>query len=201
MENENKYQTDPNVQQGSTAAFEPKKKNKKIFIILGIIAAVIILLIVVFALGGSKENESAQGNSTENNTQAVNAVQENKKGSDIGNYGCKVKSAELCKDSNGKNAVIVTYEFTNNSNEVMSFASALTDFVYQNDVELEIATLDEKNDIADDSDALAEVEPGATKEIKKAYVLNDDSTSLKVEIFEAFSLNDEKITKTVKITK
>lgn len=203
MENENKYQTDPNVQQAVTAAFaeEKQRKKKKKLIIFGVVAAVIVFFIVVGSLGGSDENKPAQGNSPENSTQAVNAVQENKKDDIIGDFGCKVKSAKPCKDSNGKNAVIVTYEFTNNSNEAMSFASALTDFVYQNDVELEIATLDEKNDIADDSDALAEVEPGATKEIKKAYVLNDDSTSLKVEIVEAFSLNDEKITKTVNITK
>ncbi len=198
MENGNKYQTDPNVQRAVNAAFaeEKERKKKKRLIILGVVAAVIAFLLFIDSIGGSDENKSTQNNPSENTPQTVNAVQENKKDDIIGDFGCKVKSAKLCKDYRGKNSVLITYEFTNNADDAVSFDTALDDNVYQDGVELETAILDEDTDLFDVS-----VKPGVTKEVKKAYVLRDDSTPLEVEIEELFSFNDDKITTTVNITK
>ncbi len=110
----------------------------------------------------------------------------------IGDYKCVVKEAKLCKDYAGKDAVLITYEFTNNASDATSFDVALSDSVYQDGVGLETAVLDEDTDLVD-----VEIKPGVTKDVKKAYVLRDASTPLEVEISELFSLSDDKIVTTV----
>ncbi len=112
----------------------------------------------------------------------------------IGDYGCVVKEATLCKDWENKDAVLITYEFTNNSSDAASFDVSLSDSVYQDGVGLETAILDEDTDLVD-----VEIKPGVTKDVKKAYVLRDTSTPLEVEISEWLSFDDDKIVTTVNI--
>lgn len=112
----------------------------------------------------------------------------------VGDYGCVVKEAKLCKDYAGKDAVLITYEFTNNSSNAISFDVALSDSVYQDGVGLETAILDEDTDLLD-----VEIKPGVTKDVKKAYVLRDTSTPLEVEISELFSFSNDKIVTNVNI--
>lgn len=118
-------------------------------------------------------------------------------GDTIGDYGCVVKEAKLCTDYDGKDAVLITYEFTNNSSEAASFDIALYDTVYQDGIGLETAFLaDEETDSFD-----VQIKPGATKDVKKAYLLRDTTTDLEVEISESFSFTDDKLVSTVKIAK
>lgn len=107
----------------------------------------------------------------------------------IGDYKCVVKSAVKCKDYAGKDAILITYDFTNNSDDAISFDIALDTSVFQGGVELETAILDEETDLLD----TAEIKPGITKEVKKAYLLRDASTELEVEISELISFSDDKI--------
>lgn len=172
---------------------EKKKKKKKKWIIIAIVAIVVILLVAITS-GGSEDSDNQSAGT--DSSSSVSAQSDEKPEGTIGDYVCTVKEAKLCKDYMGKNAVMITYNFTNNSSDSISFDTALEDKVYQDGIALEIAILDDDTDIFD-----VDIKPGITKEVKKAYVLRDTKTQLEVEIGEWISFNDEKITAKVDISK
>ena len=195
---DNIYETPQNnsdVQAAVNAAMkdEKKKKKKKRLIIIAVIAAILIFIAVIGSAGS--------GNETDTNTPATNSsVEADKKevsNNTIGDYGCVVKSAKLTKNWEGKDTVLLTYEFTNNSSSPASFDVALTDHVYQDGIGLETTILSD-----DDTDYLdVQIKPGVSKDVRKAYILRDTSTDLEVEIEEFISLSDDKIVTTVKLEK
>lgn len=184
------------VQAAVTAALdaEKKKKKKKKWIIIAVVA-VVIILIAVIASGGSDDSSSEDSNASAG-TSAVSAESEEKANDTVGDYKCVVKGAKLCKDWTGKDAVLITYEFTNNSDSAVSFDVALDARAYQDGVGLETAILDEDTDYVD-----VDIKPGVTKEVKKAYNLRDTSTEIEIEVSELISFSDDKIVTTVQIDK
>lgn len=192
----------PEVQNAVNEALkaEKAKKKKKRLIILAVIAGIIILIVAISSLGGS-DDKNTSNNNTNNTTSSSSSVSaEKEEGAEgkIGSYVCTVKSAKLCKDYEGKQAVKITYEFTNNSSNPESFDIALSDNVYQNGVGLEpvyFLANDEEADIGID----VKIKPGVTKEVSKAYLLQDPSADLEVEIGEFISFDNTKVTTTVKI--
>lgn len=184
------------VQAAVTAALdaEKKKKKKKKWIIIAVVA-VVIILIAVIASGGSDDSSSEDSNASAV-TSAVSAESEEKANDTLGDFKCVVKGAKLCKDLTGKDAVLITYEFTNNSDSAVSFDVALDARAYQDGVGLETAILDEDTDYLD-----VDIKPGVTKEVKKAYNLRDTSTEIEIEVSELISFSDDKIVTTVEIDK
>ena len=185
-----------NVQAAVTAALdaEKKKKKKKKWIIIAVVA-VVIILIAVIASGGSDDSSSEDSNASAV-TSAVSAESEEKANDTVGDFKFVVKGAKLCKDLTGKDAVLITYEFTNNSDSAVSFDVALDARAYQDGVGLETAILDEDTDYLD-----VDIKPGVTKEVKKAYNLRDTSTEIEIEVSELISFSDDKIVTTVEIDK
>lgn len=188
-------QNNSEVQAAVNAAMkdEKKKKKKKKWIIIAVIAAVIIIIAVISSAGSgdkSTPDTPATNSSVEaDTTEATNNT--------VGDYGCVIKSAKLTKNWEGKDTVLLTYEFTNNSSSPASFDVALIDHVYQDGIGLETAFLSD-----DDTDLLdVEIKPGVSKDVRKAYLLRNTSTDLEVEISELISFSDEKIVTTVKLEK
>ena len=159
------------------------------------VVAVVIILIAVIASGGSDDSSSEDSNASAV-TSAVSAESEEKANDTVGDFKCVVKGAKLCKDLTGKDAVLITYEFTNNSDSAVSFDVALDARAYQDGVGLETAILDEDTDYLD-----VDIKPGVTKEVKKAYNLRDTSTEIEIEVSELISFSDDKIVTTVEIDK
>ncbi len=116
----------------------------------------------------------------------------------IGDYVCTVKSAEMTKDYEGSDAVLITYEFTNNSSEAVSFDYALDDEVFQDGIQLEDVYFLENDEEFDSFDTV-DIKPGVTYEVTKAYKLRNTESSLEVEIGELFSFDDTVITTTVEL--
>lgn len=112
----------------------------------------------------------------------------------LGDYKCEVVSSEICKDWEGKDAVLITYSFTNNSQDAVSFDVALDASLYQDGVGLETAILDDETDLVD-----VDIKPGVTKEVKKAYLLRNTTSNIEIEITEFFSFNNDKIIVTVEL--
>lgn len=106
----------------------------------------------------------------------------------LGNYEVSIISAELIEDSEGNPTVYVTYEWTNNSEEAISFLLALSSWVYQNGVECEIAMLDE--DIAEVNDVLTDIQPGTTITVAEAYILQDTENPVDVEVEELMTFEE-----------
>lgn len=194
MNNEiNNSQENLEVQQAVAAALgeQKKKSKKKKLIIFGIIAALIMIGIISSSISAFVNKPADVEPNSLNAITGESVINADT----IGDYGCVVKAAELCKDYMGKDAVLITYEFTNNSKEATSFDITFIDEVFQGGVGLEFTFLDEE-----DIDGFAiSVKPGVTTEIKRAYVLRDSATDLEIEISEFLSFNDYKIVTNVKI--
>lgn len=187
-----------NVQMAVDAALQQekankKKKKKKIILI---IFAVLLAIIVIAAVSSGDDDDSKSTSSTTSTSSGVKVEEKDTPKGQIGDYVCVVKKAEKCKNYDGKPAVKITYEFTNNSNDSQSFDLALTDNVYQDGIGLEDAFFTgEDEDMGID----VKIKPGVTKEVRKIYLLKDENADLEIEIGQAFSFSDETITEIVKL--
>lgn len=89
---------------------------------------------------------------------------------DIGDYHIKIGSAKKGTDHSQRNVIIVTYEWTNNSDSDHMFSTVFQAKAFQNGVECSditvVAGVDAQN-------LLSNISPGATLEVQKAYILND----------------------------
>ncbi|MBE6944050.1 MAG: DUF5067 domain-containing protein [Ruminococcaceae bacterium] len=161
-------------------------KNKGLWI--GIIVAAVLL--AVFAMGGGEEPNDNQGSGTVDKGDAGN----------IGEYSLTIDSCRLAEDYDGKPVVIVKYTFKNiNDDDPAAFYLTFDDHVYQNGVGLnEAYFLDDSANYNADNQT-KEIRKGASIEVEVAYVLNDTSTKIEVEVEELLSFSDKKVTKTFSI--
>ncbi len=181
---------------------QKKKKKKKKRLIIAAVVVGIIVIIAIAASSGDSSNSSSGAQTTAGSagetTSAVSAQEKETTEGEIGDYVCTVKSAEKCKNWEGKNSIKITYNFTNNSSDAISFDVALKDEAYQDGIGLESSFLD------GGSDELGwdvKVKPGTTKEVSKVYILRDESTQIELEISELISFSDDKLTYTVDLSK
>lgn len=101
-------------------------------------------------------------------------------------YGVSIEGAKVSEDYEGNPAIVVTYSWTNGSEDATSAAAALSFQCFQNGVQLEMAIMDE--DIEGDG-YMAEVKPGASTSFGLAYALDDES-EVTAEVSELFSFDD-----------
>lgn len=111
---------------------------------------------------------------------------------DLGDYHIKIVSAAKAKDYEGADVLVVTYEWTNNSDDATMFSTAFTAKAYQNGIECTAAYV---VDGVDAEKSMTNIQPGATLEVQEAYKLNDAS-DVSVEVTEWISFSDAKVTKT-----
>lgn len=101
-------------------------------------------------------------------------------------YAVSIDSARLGVDYEGKEVVIVSYTWTNNSDRATSFAATLYPKVFQNNVEINTAI------VVDDLNSegyMADVKPGGTVSFEMAYKIADHS-DVTVEVTELISFDD-----------
>ena len=115
----------------------------------------------------------------------------------LGDYELLYKGACIMEDSDGNDAIVLTLDFTNNSKENASYLWSVDETVMQNGVELEPASIitDYENLETVVSDQFTDVVPGATLEVRTAFVLKDTTSEVKAT-FEEF-LGSKKGTITV----
>lgn len=146
----------------------------------------------LFAIAsGEDEGVSDQGSGSA-------GAAENK--NNLGDYNVEIKSCRLSTDYEGKPVVIVKYAFTNNSENAAAFYVALNTEVYQNGVGLnESYFVDDSANYSSDNQS-KEIKTGVTLEVEVAYVLNDTTTDIEVEVSEFISFSDRVVKKTFKIS-
>lgn len=103
-------------------------------------------------------------------------------------YEVTIDDATLTTDYAGEQALLVTYTFTNNSDDEASFAVNIMNKAFQNGVQLDMAI----GAGADSTASLNTIKPGATTTVSQAFTLTDMSP-VTVEVSETFSFNDELI--------
>ena len=104
-------------------------------------------------------------------------------------YGVTIDDCRVTEDYQGNPAAVVTYTFTNNSDEATSPAVAVHAKAFQNGTELELAVV---ADAEESGKSMNEVKPGSSITYESAYELADMS-DLTVEVEELFSFSDELI--------
>lgn len=109
---------------------------------------------------------------------------------DLGDYHVEIKGAKLGKNYSDEPIIIVTYAWTNNSEETKSAMYTVSEQAFQDGIELESSFSAEGVDFSNNS---KDVRPGNTLDIKKAFVLTSDST-VEFEVTEWISFSDDMVT-------
>lgn len=162
------------------------KKSLSVFL-----AMILVLSFAFFAIASSSDGEET--------TQAAGDAQAAGKDSNVGSYSVEIKSARLSKNWEGKESVVITYGFTNNSEESSSFDIAFSYNAYQNGVGLERAYTLQDDDPYDEANQSKKIKTGATLDVEVAYILNDTETDVDVEVEEWLGLSDDKVSRTFSI--
>lgn len=101
----------------------------------------------------------------------------------VGDYDIEIKSAALAQDYEGNPAIIITYAWTNNSNDTTNAMTSMYSQAFQDGVELETAMILD-SDVYDSDASMKDVRPGTTIDIQAAYVLDSETSVVEFEVSE-----------------
>lgn len=110
----------------------------------------------------------------------------------LGNHHVEIKGAFLADDYNGKPAIVVTYAWTNNSEETTTSITAVSGKAYQDGVELDPAILIGV-DGYDAGSTMKNVKPGATIDVQWAYLLSSDTSVVEYEVTDWLKLTGKMV--------
>ena len=114
----------------------------------------------------------------------------------LGDYELLYKGACIMEDSDGNDAIVLTLDFTNNGKENASYLWSVDETLMQNGVELETATVFTDYDTFETviEGQFADVAPGATLEVRTAYLLQDTTSPVEATFEQFFGKKNGKIT-------
>lgn len=160
---------------------------------LMMIAAAAMLAVMLTACGSSEAQTQDTGSATTAAQTDEASTEDTAEPSDgtLGSYAVEIKGAKLCKDYEGNNAIMITYSWTNNSEETTSPMGSMMDEAFQDGVQLDAAIVDFEY-----NDGLTDVRPGTTIDVDVIYELPGDST---VE-FEISAIEDALESNVPKVT-
>lgn len=145
--------------------FRGKKRGKALAIVAAVLSVLAIVITLAMQSAASKAIDEATGVS-----KIVSAVRSN-------------------NDYNNQPTVLVTFEWTNNTDKNNSFAVLASPQVFQDGQALDTAIYSENPAGYDSNSDFAEVQPGATGTVTIGYTLKDDS-EVTVDVTDLFDLND-----------
>lgn len=166
--------------------------KKYISALLSVLAVVIFAF---FALASGSSDSDGTNSSQEPGAAVVDGNEANA----LGDYQVEIKNARISENWEGKPAVVITYGFTNNSDEPAAFWLAFEDDVYQGGVGLEKAYTMQDGDPYDEANQNKEIKSGVTIDVDVAYVLNDTETDIEVEVKELYSFSDDVVSRSFSI--
>ena len=184
---------------------------KKVLAILLTIA--LLLSFGLFALGsGSDDTDTPVQNDTADQAETPAAEKQTEAPTEepteapteddttLGDYKVEIKSFRLASDYEGDPVIIITYGFTNVSDDdAAAFMYSIEDTVYQNGVGLNSAIVMDDNVNYSSDNQTKELKMGASLDVEVAYELNDTTSDVEVEVKEWLSFNEKVLTKTFSI--
>lgn len=112
---------------------------------------------------------------------------------DLGDYHVEIKGAELAEDYEGNPVIVITYAWTNNSEDTTSAMVAVAEKAFQDGVQLETAIVMD-DEVYDSGANMKEVRPGTTLDIQCAYLLTSETSTVEFELTEWISFSDDVVT-------
>ena len=153
-----------------------------------VLVAILVCSIAILSTGcvdtATSVNNQGTGNATANN---------------LGEYTIEIKSCRLAKDYSGKDVAIITYGFTNNSDDAAAFYVTFDCNVYQGGVGLNESYILSDSANYNSDNQTKSIKKGASLDVEVAYELNDTTKDINVEISALISFDDSKVTKTFTI--
>lgn len=202
------YQPQQPVMTNQVYMNEPPKKKRKGCLIAVIVVVALFIGLIAIASSGDDTDAPTQSNNTSSvashddqpanttpSTEETPSQDENSK--DVGNYGIEFVDKQIIKQDS-KDILLVTYKFTNNSDEANCFNYAVTDHAYQDGIELGTVWSSYGIEGLDFDDQSKNIQPGKSLDVKCAYELNDLTTDVIVE-FQLFTVWDDEIYKRITI--
>lgn len=173
---------------GAAKKWQPMWANI-VNIVLGFVGPGLAMVLVtgVLATGAAVtapstgSNSGATGSSESSETSKAEAQAETAESE----YAITIDGSRLSTDYSDRQALIVDYTFTNNSDSAISFMVAASAKAFQNGVELSTALGTD----ADPMSLMNDVKPGASIQVQQAYVLSD-SSDVTVEVTKLISFKE-----------
>ena len=168
---------------------------------------VLLLLTLILSLaimGCGTSTTTGTSETTSNGTTPAEASAETQADSGImadsgtlGDYTVTIKSARLTTNYKDEPSIIITYDFTNNSDKTASFAFSTSSKVFQNGIECDTTISSYNDDTFSSENSLKDIKTGATLEVEAIYKLNDETSDVEVEVSKLidFSKNPATIVK------
>lgn len=113
---------------------------------------------------------------------------------DLGKHRVSIGDARLSKDHDGSPVFIVSYAWTNGTDETKSSWVCVSPKAFQNGIELESAIFVQDESYSSDM-YMADIRPGTTVDIQRAYVLTDPDAPVEFELTEYISFSNKAVTK------
>lgn len=111
----------------------------------------------------------------------------------------EIKDAHLTTDYEGNPAIVITYSWTNNSDDANMAMVTTMGNAYQGGIGLETAiVMDDPN--YDSNLYSTNIQPGVTLDVQQAYVLRDTTTPVQYELEQFLNMSDTKAVKEFDIT-
>lgn len=179
----------------------------KALIAILVIVGVFIVGVIAFGIFSSMSGDDRAADSappvTSKDVQASEAVQDQAvESADIpaagagtlGDYDVEIKSAFLSSDYTGEPAIIITYEWTNNSDATINAATALMERAFQNGVQIDRSTAFADIPGYESGTSTRSLRPGATAEVQCVFTLPDETAVVEFEISEFISFSTDTVT-------
>lgn len=109
---------------------------------------------------------------------------------DLGDYHVEIKGATLTTDYEGNLVIVITYSWTNNSDDTTSALTSVNCSAFQDGVGLESAFV-LSDDVYDSGLGMTEVRPGTTIDVQSAFVLTSETSIVEVEISEWITFDND----------
>lgn len=169
----------------------PKKKMKAWQIVLIVVAVIVVLCIGVSIFGGGDDEKKETESQSQSETLTVREDEsQNENQGNLGDYDVQIKDSRYVNDYEGKKSILVTYTFTNYTEEASNFTTSVSATAYQDGVELGTAYLYDV-DGYDAESLLKNVQTGKSVDVQQAYVLDDETTEVEIIVEDLFDITDQ----------
>lgn len=108
----------------------------------------------------------------------------------LGNYDVEIQNAAIVTDYDDNPAIVITYAWTNKSEDAVSAEDVLVETAYQDGVQLDDAYIGDAA-MYDSELSFKELLPGETFEVQCAFVLASESSVVEFELSELLGSPDD----------